>query len=106
MARERNREPEAVRITSAAASRREEIASREKRYVLSMGIRTACFIGAVTAYLTTHLVWLWAPIMVAAVVLPYVAVVMANAAHTKGDSVALLDQGPGHRQLGPGEDGP
>jgi hypothetical protein len=38
-------------------------------------------------------------------VLPYVAVVMANAATTKGDGFALVDQGVGHRQLGPGSDG-
>jgi fatty acid desaturase len=99
MARD-NREPEAVRITSAAASRNADIAARQKRYVLSMGIRTACFVGAIVAALA-GIQWLWPILMVAALVLPYVAVVMANAAHTKDDKFALLDKGSGRRQLGP-----
>jgi hypothetical protein len=104
MARDRSREPEAVRITSAAASRNEDIAARQKRYVISMGIRTLCFIGAIVAAMV-GIPWLWPILIVAALVLPYVAVVMANAAHTKGDEYALLDQGAGNRQLG-GQSGP
>ena len=74
MARERNREPEAVRITSAAASRNADIAARQKRYLISMSIRTACFLLAVV----THGPLRWV-LVAAAVVLPYIAVVMANA---------------------------
>jgi hypothetical protein len=100
MARERSREPEAVRITSASASRNEDIAARQKRYLFSMGIRTVCFVGAiVAASFGVH--WLWPILIVAALVLPYVAVVMANAATTKGDGFALVDQG-GRRELGAG----
>jgi len=102
MARDRTRAPGAVRITSAATSRREEIASRERRYVVSMSIRTVCFIGAVAAYLL-EIHWLWPILMVGAVVLPYVAVVMANAAHTKGEQFALLDPPTDRRELGPGD---
>ena len=91
MARERSREPEAVRITSAAASRNEDIAARQKRYLFSMGIRTLCFVGAIVASLL-GIHWLWPILIVAALLLPYVAVVMANAATTKGDGFALLDQ--------------
>ena len=101
MARERSREPEAVRITSAAASRGADISARQRRYLFSMGIRTACFLGAILAA-TAGIHWLWPILMVAAVLLPYVAVVMANAATSKGDGFALLDQGVGHRELGPG----
>jgi fatty acid desaturase len=103
MARERNREPEAVRITSAATSRNVDIATRQKRYLLSMGLRTACFVGAIIASLA-GIHWLWPILIVAALLLPYVAVVMANAASTKGDGFALLDQGAGRPQLGPGSD--
>ena len=85
MARDRSRETEAVRITSAAASRNEDIAARQKRYLFSMAIRTLCFVGAL--------------------VLPYVAVVMANAATTKGDGFALVDQKPERRELGGGGQG-
>jgi fatty acid desaturase len=104
MARERSREPEAVRITSAAASRNEDIAARQKRYLLSMGIRTVCFVGAIVAsMLGIH--WLWPILIVAALVLPYVAVVMANAATTKGEGFALLDEAGRRRELGAGDKG-
>jgi len=101
MARERSREPEAVRITSAAASRNADIAARQKRYLFSMGIRTVCFIGAIIASLA-GIHWLWPILIVAALVLPYVAVVMANAGTTKSDGFALLDGPSGARQLPPG----
>jgi fatty acid desaturase len=103
MARERSREPEAVRITSASASRNTDIAARQKRYLFSMGIRTVCFIGAILASLA-GIHWLWPILIVAALVLPYVAVVMANAATTKDDGFALLDNG-GRRELGAGPKG-
>ena len=102
MARDRSREPEAVRITSAAASRNDDIAARQKRYLFSMGIRTICFIGAIIASLA-GIHWLWPILIVAALLLPYVAVVMANAATTRGDDYALVDHGAGSRQLGAGD---
>jgi hypothetical protein len=101
MARERNRQPEAVRITSAAASRNVDIASRQKRYLFSMGLRTVCFVGAIIASLL-GIHWLWPILIAGALVLPYVAVVMANAASTKDDGFALVDQGGSRPQLGPG----
>lgn len=104
MARDRSREPEAVRITSAAASRNDDIAARQKRYLLSMGLRTVCFVGAIVASLL-GIHWLWPILIAAALVLPYVAVVMANAATTKGEGYALLDQGAGRRELGTAEKG-
>ncbi|WP_036564670.1 DUF3099 domain-containing protein [Nocardioides halotolerans] len=103
MARERSREPEAVRITSAAASRNDDIASRQKRYLFSMTIRTICFVGAIVASLLGSPTWVWAVLIAGALVLPYVAVVMANAATTKGDGFALVDHGPERRQLGAGD---
>jgi DUF3099 family protein len=98
MARERSRGPEAVRITSAAESRNADIAARQKRYLFSMSLRTLCFVGAIIASLA-GIHWLWPILIVGALVLPYVAVVMANAATTKGDGFALLDHGGGHREL-------
>jgi fatty acid desaturase len=103
MARERSREPEAVRITSASASRNDDIAARQKRYLFSMGIRTVCFVGAILASVA-GIHWLWPILIVAAVVLPYVAVVMANAATTKDDGADLLDHGD-RRELGTGPQG-
>jgi hypothetical protein len=62
-----------VSITTARASRSSEIRHRQNRYLLSMGIRTACFVGAVVA--SGVLRWV---LVAAAFILPYVAVVMAN----------------------------
>ena len=100
MARDRSREPEAVRITSAAASRNDDIAARQKRYLFSMGIRTLCFVGAIIAS-TARVHWLWPILIVAALVLPYVAVVMANAATHQGRRLRTARPGPERRSSAP-----
>lgn len=91
---------EVVRITTASDSPSKDIAARQRRYVLSMAFRTACFVGAV---FSRHIAWLWPIFIVAALVLPYIAVVMANLASPRlpGDPV----EGPPARgELGPGEE--
>ena len=61
-------------LTGVARSRNEDIAARARRYTIGMGIRTVCFVSAV---LTTGVVrWSF---VVGAIVLPYIAVVIANA---------------------------
>lgn len=100
MARHEHAGRDAVRITTAATSRDQEIAGRQRRYVISMAVRTACFVGAIVVG-PGVLRWV---LVAAAVLLPYVAVVMANAVSTKSDGFALLDGGEGTRQLPPGED--
>jgi len=87
-----------IRITTAQTSRNADIAARQKRYILSMSIRSACFIGAVIAGLT-HITWLWPILIGCAIVLPYIAVVAANAANTKGDGFSLLDSPYGRPEL-------
>lgn len=66
--------PAAYSITGAPKSRTDDVRSREVRYLISMGVRVACFIGA----FVTEGVLRWV-LIVAAVLLPYVAVVIANA---------------------------
>ena len=96
----RRRQPEAVRITSAPVSRKDDLAHRQRRYVISMTIRTLCFIGAVVAH-----GWLRWVLVVAAFILPYVAVVMANKASPMVDEADPEAPGfrPGvdHPELGP-----
>jgi len=75
-----------VRITTAASNRADDIAARQRRYVLSMGIRTVCFVAAVVAD-----GWLRWALIVAALLLPYVAVVMANNSDTREDGFELRD---------------
>ena len=98
MARHQAGEP--VRITTASASRDEDIAARQKRYLLAMGFRTVCFVAAI--FVTP--VWARVVLIIAALVLPYVAVVMANAGSTRSDGFALLDGSSGPRQLPSGDD--
>ncbi|MFT4009828.1 MAG: DUF3099 domain-containing protein [Nocardioidaceae bacterium] len=68
-----------VRITSARAGRSVDRQARQRRYFVTMGIRTACFVVGVVALLSgwpAPLVWL---LFLASLFLPYIAVVMANA---------------------------
>ena len=78
---------DAVRITTAPTSRAADIAARQRRYVISMGIRTACFIGAIAVGGG----WLRWVLIAAALLLPYVAVVLANPETQKSDDFALRD---------------
>jgi hypothetical protein len=69
------RNPEPVRITSAARGHSDDLGARQRRYVLSMTIRTVCFLLAVV-FVGTWLMWFF---LFGSVFLPYVAVVIANA---------------------------
>ena len=92
-----------VRITTAHTSAGADIAQRQRRYLIAMGVRTACFV-VVAVLAVSHLGPGWLPwiFVVGAVVLPYVAVVMANAADTKSDGFELRDGASQDRQLPPG----
>lgn len=92
----RRHRDEAVRITTASSDRREEIAARQRRYVFSMGIRTICFVAAIVVGPG----WLRWVLVAAAILLPYVAVVMANATPSRSDGIELLDNEYGPHQLG------
>lgn len=69
------KDSEAIRITTAVPGRGEDVSARQRRYVISMAVRAACFLGAVAAG-PGILRWV---LFAGAVFLPYVAVVMANA---------------------------
>jgi hypothetical protein len=68
-----------------------------------MGIRTICFVGAILAALA-GLGWLWPILIAAALILPYVAVVMANATASKSDGFELRDEQYGRQELQSGPD--
>jgi Protein of unknown function (DUF3099) len=61
-------------ITGARRSVSADVDARTRRYLISMGIRTVCFVLAIIAG-----GWLRWVFIVGALVLPYVAVVIANA---------------------------
>ena len=75
----------AIRITTAAESREADIAARQRRYIISMSIRTLCVIGAILVGGG----WLRWVLIAGAVGLPYIAVVMANVSAPRSDDFAL-----------------
>ena len=97
MARAQRRDDEAVRITTASTSANADVDRRQRRYLISMGIRTLCFVGAILVGSG----WLMWTLIAGALVLPYVAVVMANASTTKSDGFALVDHGIRRPELPP-----
>lgn len=94
------RDDDAVRITTAATSPQADISARQRRYVISMTIRTLCFVSAIVVG-PGVLRWV---LVAAAVLLPYVAVVMANAVTTKSDGFDLPAGQFGARELDGGRD--
>ncbi|WP_029287611.1 DUF3099 domain-containing protein [Cellulomonas sp. HZM] len=95
-------EPDVARITSAPEPLAEDVARRQKRYLVQMGIRIVCFALSV---LTWNHVPRWASIVliVGAVVLPYVAVIFANAGRERRDEdTTFIDP----REIGPGTGAP
>ena len=98
----RHQTGDAVRITTASRSAAEDIAARQKRYIIAMGFRTVCFVAAIFVTIT----WARIVLVIAALVLPYVAVVMANAGASKSDGFALVNGPSGAKELpeAPGSD--
>ena len=76
-ARHQPRRERAQQVTEARRPKSEDIAYRERRYLIMMGIRLVCFVAAVVAFLNGA-GWLTAIPAVGAIVIPYFAVVFAN----------------------------
>ena len=92
-------EPEVHRITDAGVSLTDDQAGRQRRYLIAMSIRTLCVLGAVLAPSP----WRWV-LAVGAVILPYIAVVMANAGRelSDGNGVRVAFR-PSRKALGRGQ---
>jgi hypothetical protein len=94
---------DSLRITSASRPKSEDIAGRQRRYLISMGIRTACVVLAVVS-MGHWFMWVFA---VGAIFLPYIAVVAANAGnpdpggndHVYQPGVPMIEQPREHREL-------
>lgn len=69
-----SQEPEVFSITGVTASTTESQKDRQRRYLISMSIRTGCFI---LALVTTG--WLRWTFLAGSILLPYFSVVVANA---------------------------
>ncbi|GAB6902777.1 DUF3099 domain-containing protein [Kineosporia succinea] len=77
--RSRGREPQPVHsITGALTPHSDDLDIRIRRYLISMSVRVLCVILAIVVHARWgH--WSWWIFAIGAVILPYVAVVMANA---------------------------
>ncbi|MFI2102624.1 DUF3099 domain-containing protein [Isoptericola sp. NPDC019693] len=84
--------PEVPSITSAPEPLEEDQARRTRRYLVQMGIRIVCFIGAVLV----DVLWIRLVLVAAAVVLPYSAVLFANAGRDRVsyDTSPMVDVAP------------
>lgn len=78
------------RITTARASHSEDVGRRMRNYAVSMGIRTLCVIGLVVVF-PHWAAWLFVP---GAVVLPYVAVLLANAGRERSPAAPAVVVAP------------
>jgi hypothetical protein len=74
----RSRRDQAHVVTEARPGLSADIAYRERRYLIMMGIRTVCFLVAILLFVN-HAGWLTAIPVVGALVIPYFAVIFANA---------------------------
>ena len=106
LTQDRARDEAAVRITSAPTPLADDIAARTRRYLLQMSVRVVCFLGAVAVDHWTR--WL---LLAGAVVLPYIAVVLANAGRERGGDPGTflappaLPAAPPTAGVGPGPSG-
>ncbi|MFF5259568.1 DUF3099 domain-containing protein [Actinomadura viridis] len=74
----RRRRAEVYTVTNAPKPMSEDIQYRQRRYLISMSIRTGCFLGAVFAGVAGAPLWLIGLLVVGAVFLPYISVIFAN----------------------------
>lgn len=95
------------RITSAPEPLADDLARRQRRYLWQMGIRVLCFVAAAV-------LWPYVPVAVsltliaAAAILPYIAVLLANAGRERRDERGVpfeareIGAAPRHDELGGG----
>ncbi len=99
LARSRRTDP-VHRITDAGQAPSEELSGRQTRYLISMGVRTLCFLLAVIAS-----GWLRWVLLSGAILLPYISVVIANAGRERVENFPSSLFAPRRKSLGGSESG-
>ena len=95
---------DSVLVTTAGKSPRDELRERTRRYLVTMGVRVVCFILAIVLY-QLNLRWEAAFAIAGSLVLPWIAVVAANAGPARGEQGnPSLYAPPQRRGIGPGSD--
>jgi hypothetical protein len=77
-------------VTQARRPLSEDIAYRQRRYLIMMTIRAVCFVVAVVMFVN-HLGWLAAFPVVGAIFIPYFAVVFANGGREPNNTRGFLE---------------
>ncbi len=105
--RPKGRRESAHLVTEAARPRSEDIAYRERRYLIMMGFRIACF-GLTIILFASGAGWLAAIPAVGAIVIPYFAVVFANGGREPTSTRGFRPYEPKlpERYSGPGDGAP
>ena len=80
-------------VTQARRSLSDDIAYRQRRYLLMMGIRSVCFLIAVLLFIN-HFGWLTAIPAVGAIFIPYFAVVFANGGREPDNTRGFMEYRP------------
>jgi hypothetical protein len=80
-------------VTQARRSLSDDIAYRQRRYLLMMGIRAVCFVIAVVMFIN-HLGWLVAIPAFGAIIIPYFAVVFANGGREPDNTRGFMEYEP------------
>ncbi|MGA5819365.1 DUF3099 domain-containing protein [Kitasatospora sp. NPDC094028] len=96
---------EVYRITGARSSLSEDVGGRQRRYVISMLLRTVCVLLAVVLWDVQR--WLAFGALAGAVLLPYFAVLIANAGRERAPGLPSTFDIPADTplMLGPGGTG-
>lgn len=95
------RADEPVLVTTAAKSPRDEQRERQRRYLITMGIRVVCFILAIVL-VGVGLRWEAAIAVAASLILPWVAVIAANAGPRRVSETPSLYAGEPRDEIGTG----
>ena len=89
-------------ISSVPTSVADDQSHRVRTYLLSLGIRTLCFVLAAAVYAFTGSVIAAVLLSIAAIILPYPAVVLAN--NSSNRQSHFMVQAPPVREIGTAED--
>ena len=103
----RGRKQNVHTVTQARRPLSEDIAYRQRRYLIMMSFRAICF-GITILLFVNHLGWLAAIPAVFAIFVPYVAVVFANGGREPDNVRGFMEYRPKlpERRISPGQSGP
>ncbi|WP_067827338.1 DUF3099 domain-containing protein [Actinomadura kijaniata] len=92
------RQAEIYTVTDAPLPLSQDIGHRQRRYLLSMSIRTVCFVGAVAAAMLGAPLWAVGLLVVGALFLPYISVIFANGGREPQPTARFSGPGQGYQK--------